>query len=181
MARPIELIPLVCLNCSTPIPAEQQRDGLGVRPMRPGDGAGCAERADTVSRYITPKAYSPRGAASPTGWPTGRSACSGKSTVPAARAPRKPCSSGAARGSFVIPAYSLPQEDLLAQTTRFLLQPPALKPGPQAPFEPVTLSMDDIHPVAEFIVMAIEAGRKDMLKDIHFSLELSRPSLWILP
>jgi hypothetical protein len=82
---------------------------------------------------------------------------------------------------FLIPAYTLPQEDLLAQTTRFLIQPPALKSGPQAPFEPVTLSMEDIQPVAEFIVMAIEAGRKDMLKNIHFTLDLSTPSLWILP
>jgi hypothetical protein len=82
---------------------------------------------------------------------------------------------------FLIPAYAISQEDLLAQTTRFLLQPPLLKPGTAAKFEPVTLSMEDIQPVAEFIVMAIEASRKDMLKNLHFTLKLSLPTLWILP
>lgn len=82
---------------------------------------------------------------------------------------------------FLIPAYSITQEDLLALTTRFLLQPPLLKPGSSARFEPVTLSMEDIQPVAEFIVMAIEASRKDMLKNLHFTLKLSLPTLWILP
>lgn len=41
--------------------------------------------------------------------------------------------------------------------------------------------MEDIQPVAEFVVMAIEAGRKDMLKNLRFTLKLSLPSLWILP
>ena len=82
---------------------------------------------------------------------------------------------------FFIPAYSISQEELLAQTTRFMLQSPGLKPGPAVQFEPVTLSIEDIQPVAEFIVLAIEAGRKDMLKNIHFTLKLSLPSLWILP
>jgi hypothetical protein len=82
---------------------------------------------------------------------------------------------------FLIPAYSISQEELLAQTIRFLLQPPLLKPGPAMRFEPVTLSMEDIQPVAEFIVMAIEASRKDMLKNLHFTLKLSLPTLWILP
>jgi hypothetical protein len=82
---------------------------------------------------------------------------------------------------FIIPAYSISQEELLAQTTRYMLQPPALKPGSAASFEPVTLSLEDIQPVAEFIVLAIEAGRKDILKNIHFTLKLTPPSLWILP
>lgn len=82
---------------------------------------------------------------------------------------------------FLIPAFSAPLEDMLALATRLLLQPPLLKPGPAVRFEPVTLSMEDIQPAAEFIVMAIEAGRKDMLKNIRFTLKLSLPALWILP
>ena len=45
---------------------------------------------------------------------------------------------------------------------------PPLKPGPAVKFEPVTLSMEDIQPVAEFIVMAIEAGRTILLDDSDF-------------
>jgi hypothetical protein len=82
---------------------------------------------------------------------------------------------------FLIPAYTISQEDMLTQTSRLLLQPPPLKPGPAVKFEPVTLSMEDIQPVAEFIVMAIEAGRKDMLKNLRFTLKLTLPTLWILP
>ncbi len=69
----------------------------------------------------------------------------------------------------------------MGQTARCLLQPPVLKPGSPAKFEPVTLSMEDIQQVAEFVVMAMEAGRKDMLKNIRFTLKLTLPTLWILP
>jgi hypothetical protein len=33
---------------------------------------------------------------------------------------------------------------------------------------------------AEFLVIAIEAERKDQVKKIEFSLELGEPRLWIL-
>jgi hypothetical protein len=180
MDRPIELIPLVCLNCSTPIPASSNemawvcaqcgqgmaldvQKGLeplqvsyaeGILPDSPGKPYWVTEGQVNLQRDVY------------------RS--SGKSEQEAAQfwsSPRR----------FFIPAYALPQEELLAQTTRFLLEPPALKPGAHATFEPVTLSMEDVQPVAEFIVMAIEAGRKDMLKNIRFSLNLSQPSLWVLP
>jgi hypothetical protein len=41
--------------------------------------------------------------------------------------------------------------------------------------------MEDFQPVAEFIILAIEASRKDALKRADFSLMLSQPALWILP
>jgi hypothetical protein len=56
-----------------------------------------------------------------------------------------------------------------------------LQPGTAARFEPVTLALEDVKPLAEFIIMALEAGRKDKLRDIQFSLEMSPPVLWILP
>lgn len=180
MGTPIELAPLVCPNCSTPIPASSDEmawvcaqcgQGMaldmvkGLMPMQvhfaqgiPANGIGkpfwVAEGQVTLERDIY------------------RSG--GKSAQEAAQfwgQPRR----------FLIPAYSISQEDLLAQTTRLLLQPPELKPGPAAQFEPVTLSMEDIQSVAEFIVMAIEAGRKDMLKQVSFTLKLTLPTLWILP
>ena len=62
-----------------------------------------------------------------------------------------------------------------------LLNPPDMTPGEPTPFEPVTLYRGDVRAAAEFIVMAIEAGRKDKLKSIEFELELASPALWILP
>jgi len=180
VARPIELIPLVCLNCSTPIPAG--KDEMAWVCAQCGQGM-----ALDVQKGLTPlpvhyaKGIQPGRRGKPYWVADGQVnlqrevyRSSGKSAQEAVQFWSSP-------RSFLIPAYSLPQEDLLAQTTRFLLQPPALISGPRAQFEPVTLSMEDIQPVAEFIVMAIEASRKDMLKDIRFSLDLPLPSLWILP
>jgi hypothetical protein len=62
-----------------------------------------------------------------------------------------------------------------------LLTPPALQPGSAARFQPVTLSPGDIQALAEFIVVAIEAERSDMLKQIVVSVKMSEPVLWILP
>ena len=180
MDKPIELVPLVCLQCSTPIPANH--DEMAWVCAQCGQGM-----ALDVAKGLTPvqvhymEGIPPNGRGKPHWVADGQVSLqrdvyrsSGKSAQEAAQfwsGPRR----------FIIPAYPLSQEELLAQTTRFLLQPPALKPGPQAQFEPVTLSMEDIQPAAEFIVLAIEAGRKDMLKNIQFTLKLSLPSLWILP
>jgi hypothetical protein len=34
---------------------------------------------------------------------------------------------------------------------------------------------------AEFLILAVEAARKDKVKEIRFELELQPPTLWILP
>jgi hypothetical protein len=82
---------------------------------------------------------------------------------------------------FFIPAYKTSLETLLAQGMSFLRQPPLLQPGPAARFDPVFLYQQDVLPAVEFIVMAVEAERKDKLKTVNFSLKLTTPCLWILP
>ena len=62
-----------------------------------------------------------------------------------------------------------------------LLNPPRLRAGSATPFEAITLYRDDLLAAAEFIVIAIEAERKDKIKNIDFELKLSKPVLWILP
>jgi hypothetical protein len=83
--------------------------------------------------------------------------------------------------SFFIPAFTCSLETLLSLGTNYLLQPPEPQSGPPARFEPVTLYAEDVPAAAEFILVAIEAGRKDRLKKLDFSLKLSNPCLWILP
>jgi len=180
MAGPIELIPLVCLNCSTPIPADTNEMAWVCAQCSQGMALD-AQNGLTPLEVHYAESLQPDRRAKPYWVAAGQVSLQREVYRSSSKSAQEAMQFWGSPRSFVIPAYSLPQEDLLAQTTRFLLQPPALKPGAQAPFEAVTLSMEDIHPVAEFIVMAIEAGRKDLLKDIHFSLELSRPSLWILP
>jgi len=43
------------------------------------------------------------------------------------------------------------------------------------------LSVEDAQHAAEFVVVSIEAQRKDKLRSIQFSLELADPELWLLP
>jgi hypothetical protein len=178
--RPIELIPLVCLNCSTPIPAD--KDEMAWVCAQCGQGM-----ALDVQQGLTPlqvhytEGILPNTRGKPYWVSDGQVALQRDVYRSSGKSSKEAGQFWSSQRRFLIPAYTLSQEDLLAQTARFLLQPPVLKPGPLAQFEPVTLSMEDIQPVAEFIVMAIEAGRKDVLKNIQFTLELSLPSLWILP
>jgi hypothetical protein len=82
---------------------------------------------------------------------------------------------------FFVPAFQAPLERLLEIAKEMLLNPPRLSSGPAAPFEAVTLYRHDVLAAAEYIVIAIEAGRKDKIKSIDFKLKLSKPVLWILP
>jgi hypothetical protein len=180
VARPIELIPLVCLNCSTPIPAS--KDEMAWVCIQCGQGMALDSEDGLKSLQVQYAADLPAGRAGKPYWVVeGQVNLQRDVYRSGGKSAQEAVQFWSSRRSFVIPAYTLPQEEVLAQTTRFLLQPPALKLGAKAPFEPVTLSMEDIQPVAEFIVMAIEAGRKDMLKTIRFTLDLSQPALWILP
>ena len=90
--------------------------------------------------------------------------------------------------SFFVPAFTSTLENLLSSSAGMLLNPPALPSGtPALPsgtparFVPVTLQFEDVRPAVEFIIVAVEAGRKDRLKNLDFSLELGSPLLWILP
>jgi hypothetical protein len=83
--------------------------------------------------------------------------------------------------TFIIPAYECTLETLLALGSQLLLNPPTLQDGRSAAFAPVTFSAQDARALAEFIVVALEAGRRDMLREIQFELELSAPLLWVLP
>jgi hypothetical protein len=40
---------------------------------------------------------------------------------------------------------------------------------------------EDIKALTEFIVVGIEAERRDDVKEISFSLQLETPTLWVLP
>jgi hypothetical protein len=40
---------------------------------------------------------------------------------------------------------------------------------------------DDVRALAEFIVLAVEAARKDKLSHLQFDLQLGAAELWIIP
>jgi hypothetical protein len=82
---------------------------------------------------------------------------------------------------FYVPAWKLPVDDVVNEGVRLLSKPVLMKPGGPAAFYPVTISTRDVRPLAEFIVMSVEAARKDALKEFKFNIQLAPAQLWILP
>jgi len=82
---------------------------------------------------------------------------------------------------FFIPAFACPLDTLVQFGAAYLAEPPDCREGAPAPFDPVVLTMEDVRYALEFIVVGIEAGRRDLMKEVQFSFELSQPELWVLP
>lgn len=83
---------------------------------------------------------------------------------------------------FFIPGYDLPLDQLIETGVRLLRQPVALQEvNSPAAFLPVTIHPNDLRPLVEFLILDVEAERKDQLKALAFTLQMSEPELWILP
>jgi hypothetical protein len=82
---------------------------------------------------------------------------------------------------FYVPAWKLPVADMVNEGVKLLNKPVVMKPGGAAAFYPVTVSPRDVRPLAEFIIMSVEAARKDALKELNFQIQLEPAQLWILP
>jgi hypothetical protein len=82
---------------------------------------------------------------------------------------------------FYVPALRLPVEQMVAAGVALLRQPVRMEPGSPVPFTPVVVPPEDVRPTAEFMVMSLEADRKDMLKEFQFEIKIDPPQLWILP
>ena len=82
---------------------------------------------------------------------------------------------------FFIPAFNVSLEKAIEMGTDFLRNQPTFEEGKPANFQPITLLPEDIHPLCEFVVTGIEANRGDALQELYFDLSLARPELWIIP
>jgi hypothetical protein len=178
MAEQIALIPLNCIQCETAVPADpgetawvcrQCGQGLvldeeaGLRPLVVYYQAGITQDKKGFPFWVVEGKVQ-----------LSRQVYGGRSDAQAAEA-----FWGVSR-RFFVPAYTCPIETLVALGPRMLLSPPLLQPGPAVQFEPVTLPVEDIQPMAELIALAIEADRKDKLKQVQLRVALSDPVLWVL-
>lgn len=181
--KPVTLLPLVCLRCTAPVPANpgevawvcgtcgqglllnesagpgdkplrplEVRFSTGVRPGQTGRPFWVAQGQADISRRDTYKGNEQRAASQ--FW----------------AAPRP----------VFIPAWECALDEVLALGSALLKNPPALQPGSPCPFLPVVTAPEDIHALAEFLVVALEAERRDALKYLGFTLRLGPPELWIL-
>lgn len=180
MDQPTALTPLVCLNCATPIPAASdeaawvcQQCGQGMA-LNPQEGL-----RPLQVQYLA--GFAPNAVGKPY-WVCQAQVRVQRETYKANRqSEQEALDFWNQPRRFFLPAYTLGLEDYLTAAINLLARPPALQPGPAVPFQPVTQWMEDIRPAVEFIITAIEAGRKDKLKKLHFEGQFDASSLWILP
>lgn len=180
MDQTIHLIPLICPNCSTPIPAEPHEAAWACGQC----GQGLALHSDKGLQTVAiqyQKEIPPGRRGRPYWMTVGKVQLEREAYRSKSGAREEAQAFWSAPRRFFIPAFPMGTETLLQTGVSLLVNPPTLIPGAPVPFEPVTLGIEDIQPVAEFIIMAIEAGRKDSLKRAEIQLDLSAPTMWILP
>ncbi len=178
MSGEIRLIALECPRCSTPVPAQPDEvawvcaqcgqgmllsEETGVEPLEVFFSAGIAQNAKGSPFWVA------RGAVQSLGRQTYRGDSS-----------REMAEFWAVPRLFYVPAYRLPVEEVVQAGVRLLRQPVRMEPGGRAAFHPVVMPPGDVRAIAEFIVMSIEAERKDALKELKFEIKLDPPQLWVL-
>lgn len=180
MDRPIELVPLICANCSTAIPAEP--DEFAWVCAQCGQGWALEPDKGLSPLEIHYAAGIPAAAMGKPFWVADGQVSLRRQSYRSVSTQNQEAEAFWSRPRrFFIPAYQTTLEALLNHAVGLLLNPPELTPGPSAHFEPITLPLEDVRSAAEFVVVAIEASRKDKLKTLDFSLQISPPVLWVLP
>lgn len=178
MSPSVDLIGLECVRCGTPVPAEPEEvawicancgqglrldDEAGLAALGVHFGAG--SRKDGLR-------WRPFWVAS------GRVQVSSRESYGRDAAP-DPLWAGPVR--FVIPAFATSLEQAVAWGTDFVRRPPDLTAGEPTDLESVTVDPAAVHPLARFVVLSVEASRRDMLEQIAFVIDLAPPELWCLP
>jgi len=181
MSPAIELIPMQCVRCQNPIPAQPDEvlwvcatcgqaqllsDERGLLPEVVHYAAGLSAAAGAKGKPI---------------WVFQAQVVLSRQTYQGDES-RDMLQFWSQPRPFFIPAYGLPLDQLVDTCLRLLRQPVAFQEGPSpAPFYPVTVHPEDLQALAEYIVVAVEADRKDMLKELDFKVQLGIAELWIVP
>lgn len=179
MSQPVELVPMMCVQCKSPIPAKVDEVVWVCETCGQGMILN-AEKGLTALEIHTAAGIPQNGTGRPFWVASGRvslrrATFSGDNT-------RDMEAFWAQPRQFVIPAYQLGLEEITKMGVDLVRQPPALTPAASpVPFQPVVLMPGDVRPLAEFVILSIEAERRDALKELAFNLELESPQLWILP
>lgn len=178
MSQGVELVPLQCVRCSTPVRAAPDEvawvcancsQGLlldgesGLRALQVKYAA-AAQQAGLIWRPF---------------WVTeGRVTFQARQTYGHDRGPDEAWS---APQTFILPAFECSFEEAGAWGMGFLRQPPRLVEGPAGVLEGVTVDPQAARALAEFVVLTVEAERRDQLRSVAFGLDLEPPVLWAMP
>lgn len=176
---PVRLLPMLCIRCGQPVMANPDEIAWVCDTCQRGMLLGDDGSLQPLDVFFSDNL--PPGTRSRPFWVTQiRVTITERTTYKNDRS-REAAEFWAAPRLFFIPAYQAALEDVVTQGINLLTRPVSINPGPPAPFLPVVTPQEDIHPLAEFIILSLEAGRKDALKTLKFQLNLESPQLWILP
>jgi hypothetical protein len=175
----IELIPLQCVKCQNPL--EAKPDEVFWVCSTCGQGQLLSDEHGLVAQPVHYAAgIAPNTQGKPVWMVTGQ--------VSASRQTYRGDDSRAMQQfwqqprPFVLPAYTLPLDQLVDTCQRMLRQPPSFQEvTARSLFFPVTVHAEDLQALAEYAVLALEAERGDMLKQLDFTVQLGQPELWIVP
>jgi hypothetical protein len=183
---PIRLVPLTCMKCRAPIPAnldeiawvcEQCGQGnlLDVAPS-PGPN----ESATRTLDVFFSNAIKPGQKGHPFWVSRGQVTLTNRQTYQGdeGRAAREFW--GAPR-LFYVAAWETSLDEIVNLGIDMLRSPQGLAMGSPMPFLPVVTSPGDVRSLVEFMIVSIEANRRDALKSITYDLKLEPLQLWILP
>lgn len=177
MTAPVELVPLQCIRCRTRLPAEEGQAawlcpacGLGQRLEEPG-----ALRAVEI-RFAAASGASVRW------YPFWRLPATvrvvERETYGSGQPPDRRWETPQ---EFLLPAFETSAEEAAQWGVRFLQQPIAPAVGPLAPMPAVTVPPEEAQAYAEFVVMRLEADRRDHLKSLRVVFDFGPAELWCLP
>ncbi len=179
MSGSVELILLKCPQCSTPVPAEE--DEIAWTCANCGQGW---QLNDTGLAPLTVRWMPAPAQARPESWRpvwifAAQVTFTQRENWQRAADPdqlwQRPV-------RFYVPAYTCPLDHLEKLGADLTRQQAFLPTGPAlGPLKGVTLLPADAIAAAEFIVLTIEAERKDKIKSINFTLNYGPAELWVLP
>jgi hypothetical protein len=177
---PVKLIPLVCMQCAQPIQAQPDEIAWVCDTCQKGQTLCADGTLQALSVFFSPQ-IRPGSRGRPFWVTPAQVTINIRETYRGNNAADSAAFWGSQR-LFYIPAYQASLENVISTGMGLLKSPVYIQPpGAVMPFLPVTTGMEDIRPLAEFIVLAVEADRKDQLKEVKFDLRLRQPQLWVLP
>jgi hypothetical protein len=171
---------MTCLRCATPIPAEEteiawvcEKCGQGMQLISAGLGPLTVQWAAAKAK-ATNLRWEPFWSFVGTVRFTQRLNFGGRS---------EPDKLWSEPQRFFIPAYRLPLRDLETIGAELLKRRLRPTPGPAGATKLAHCSLfpADAKQAAEFVVLTIEAERRDKLKSVVFSIKADEPELWMLP
>lgn len=174
----VRLVPMTCLQCATPLRAEEDEIAWTCDK--------CAQ-----GMLLTPTGLAPltvKWAAAPATpglkwWPfwsfTGTVRFARRDSFGGRSEPDKLWNEPQV---FFVPAYAASLQELEtigAELLKKRLRPTAGAAAGRLP--PVAVFPHDASRAAEFVVLNVEADRRDKLKSVEFTIQATEPELWILP